>query len=118
MRSGQVYFDGVLAGHLRETNEGRGMSFQYVEAWCLDPAREPISLTLPKQTEPFEWSGPSPFFMGLLPEGWLFQLALDSLKVQADDWFGQILAFCTDCIGAVHIEPDLSSASGQPKDPR
>ena len=44
--------------------------------------------------------------MGPLPEGWLQDLTLDRLKVQADDWFGQMLAFCGDCMGAVHIEDD------------
>ena len=114
MRRGRVYFDDDLAGFLEETNGGLGMSFRYLEAWCLDGSREAISLSLPKRVEPYEWSGPSPYFMGLLPEGWLLQLALDSLKVQADDWFGQILEFCTDCIGAVHVEPDGVDPSTQP----
>lgn len=103
-RSAKVFFDGRLAGRIRERD--RGMTFQYDESWLRDPQAPAISRTLPKRAEPFEWSGPAPFFMGLLPEGWLHKLAIDALKIAPDDWFGQLLRLCGDCIGAVHIEGD------------
>jgi serine/threonine-protein kinase HipA len=61
---------------------------------------------LPLRAEAYEWRGPSPFFMGLLPEGWLPALAIDKLKLAADDWFGKIQHLCRDCIGAVHVEAE------------
>ncbi len=91
-----------LAGEIRETQAG--MEFQYFPDWLEGGENPSIGLTLPKQVQPYSWKGPSPFFMGLLPEGWLQTLALDKLKIQADDWFGQIMALCQDCIGAVHVE--------------
>ena len=55
-------------------------------------------------------SGPSPnpaaVFWALRAEGWLHRLALDKLKIAADDWFGQILHLCRDCVGAVHVEAE------------
>jgi len=91
-----------LAGEIRETPTG--MEFQYSSDWLGSEANLSIGLTLPKRGQPYVWQGPSPFFMGLLPEGWLHALALGKLKIQADDWFGQISNLCTDCIGAVHVE--------------
>lgn len=102
-RRGRVYFDDELVGTIVETEEG--MSFEYDEAWLRDPSRPPISPTLPRQESPHRSRGPSPFFMGLLPEGWLHELTLDKLRIAPDDWFGQILELCRDCVGAVHIEP-------------
>lgn len=99
-----MFFDGEEAGWIQETE--RGMTFQYHEAWIDDDERPAIGCNLPKRTEPYSWRGPAPFFMGLLPEGWLHALALDKLKIQADDWFEQILRLCRDCIGAVHVEAD------------
>ena len=104
MRRGRVMFDGRLAGWI-ETTE-RGMTFRYAPEWLRDESVPPIGHLLPKQSESFAWSGPSPFFMGLLPEGWLHALAIDKLKIQTDDWFGQILHLCRDCIGAVHVEAE------------
>jgi len=101
MRSAQVFFKDQLAGQIRET-EG-GMEFEYAQAWLTSENKPAIALTLPKRPEPYVWKGPSPFFMGLLPEGWLHTIALDTLKISTDDWFGQIISLCHDCIGAVHI---------------
>jgi len=102
-RCGRVYFDRRLAGRIEEIPEG-GMLFRYEREWLDDPAAPAISLTLQKREEPFLEA--LPFFMGLLPEGWLHALAIRKLRLQADDALGQILALCHDCIGAVHVEPD------------
>ena len=104
-RRGLVYFDRALAGLLLERATG-GARFSYEPAWLADPEAPAISLTLPKREEPYEWDGPSPFFMGLLPEGWLHTLAIGKYRLAADDWFGQILALCGDCVGAVTVEAE------------
>jgi serine/threonine-protein kinase HipA len=103
-RRGRVFFDGELAGWIEETE--RGMAFRYTESWATSAERPAIARTLPKQVEAFEWSGPAPFFTGLLPEGWLHRIAIDELKIAADDWLGQLLHLCRDSIGAVHVEPE------------
>ena len=104
MRRGLVFFDGERAGRLEETETG--MSFRYDPTWLAAPGARPVSLTMPLRAEPYASRGPMPFFMGLLPEGWLLDIALAKLKVARDDAFGMLLALCHDCIGAVSIEPD------------
>ena len=103
-RRGRVMYDGREAGWIEELD--RGMRFQYSSAWLDDASAPTISRTLPKRPEPFVWDGPAPFFMGLLPEGWLHRIALDSLRIAPDDWFAQLLHLCRDCIGAVHLEAE------------
>lgn len=106
LRSGRVFFDGELAGTIEETS--RGMTFRYAAAWIARDDAQPVSLTLPLSSEPFEVEGPHPFFSGLLPEGWLFNLALGKLKLARDDWFGQMLELCHDAVGAVTIESEAT----------
>lgn len=45
-----------------------------------------------------------PFFDGLIPEGWLLEIAGKNWKLNARDRMGLLLACCRDCIGAVSIE--------------
>ena len=45
-----------------------------------------------------------PFFDGLIPEGWMLNLALDNWKLDYKDRIGLLLTCCGDTIGAVRIE--------------
>jgi serine/threonine-protein kinase HipA len=103
-RRGRVLFDGQLAGWIEEV-EG-GVSYRYDEHWLERSDAQPISLTLPLRSEPYVGKSVHPFFLGLLPEGWLLDLALSKLKLSKDDPFGLILMLCRDCSGAVSVEPD------------
>jgi serine/threonine-protein kinase HipA len=49
-----------------------------------------------------------PFFDGLIPEGWLLEVAEKNWKLNARDRMGLLLACCRDCIGAVSIHPLLT----------
>jgi serine/threonine-protein kinase HipA len=49
-----------------------------------------------------------PFFDGLIPEGWLLEIAEKNWKLNPRDRMGLLLACCRDCIGAVSIEEDNS----------
>ncbi len=46
-----------------------------------------------------------PFFDGLIPEGWLLDVAVDNWKLKSTDRMGLLLACCKDCIGAVSVIP-------------
>jgi serine/threonine-protein kinase HipA len=46
-----------------------------------------------------------PFFDGLIPEGWLLDVAEKSWKLNSRDRMGLLLACCKDCIGAVSVHP-------------
>ena len=103
-REGSVYWGDRVAGRIVETETG--MEFRYDALWLGKAGNPPVSLTMPLRVEPYATAGPHPFFLGLLPEGWLHNIALSKLKLAQDDWFGQLLALCRDCVGAVSIHPD------------
>ena len=65
---------------------------------------QPVSLTLPLREEPYVSQVIFPFFDGLIPEGWLLDVATKSWKINERDRMGLLLACCNDCIGAVSIE--------------
>lgn len=111
-RRGRVLFDGRLAGWIEE--RPAGMAFRYADSWLEAGDAQPVSQTLPLRAEPYESSGPMHLFMGLLPEGWLFDIAVAKLKIARDDYFGLLLGLCADCIGAVSIEPDDEPSSRTP----
>ncbi len=46
-----------------------------------------------------------PFFEGLIPEGWLLDIASKSWKINTNDRMGLLLACCRNCIGAVSVLP-------------
>jgi serine/threonine-protein kinase HipA len=46
-----------------------------------------------------------PFFDGLIPEGWLLDIATKNWKINANDRMGLLLSCCRSCIGAVSVEP-------------
>lgn len=45
------------------------------------------------------------FFEGLIPEGWLLDIASKNWKINRNDRMGLLLACCKNCIGAVSVEP-------------
>jgi serine/threonine-protein kinase HipA len=50
-----------------------------------------------------------PFFDGLIPEGWLLNIAESSWKINQRDRMSLLLACCKDCIGAVSVIPTNES---------
>ena len=101
MRQAKVYYIKQFAGILKETETG--YSFQYDSDYLASKNAEPISLTLPLQEKSFEQRTMFSFFDGLIPEGWLLDVATDSWKIDPKDRMGLLLACCKDCIGAVSI---------------
>lgn len=100
MKQAEVYFVDKLAGVLVE--DENGYTFVYSESYIADSGT-PISLTMPLQTEPFTSDNMFPFFDGLIPEGWLLDIALASWKINPRDRMSLLLACCKDCIGAVSV---------------
>ena len=106
MRKAKVYMQNELAGYLTETEDG--YSFIYEVNYLTRSVTKPVSLTLPLQDKPYESKTLFPFFDGLIPEGWLLEIAKKNWKLNARDRMGLLLACCRDCIGAVSIEDDNS----------
>ena len=102
MRKGNVYYKNRLAGLIAENEDG--YTFQYNEQFLNSTSVKSISLTLPIQKQPYQSKILFPFFDGLIPEGWLLNIAVANWKINARDRFGLLLTLCNDCIGCVSIK--------------
>lgn len=103
MKQGKVYQRNQLAGILTENEEG--YTFQYDPAYLQSAEAEAISLTLPLTRKAYHSKVLFPFFDGLIPEGWLLNIAERSWKINQRDRMSLLLACCKDCIGSVSIVP-------------
>lgn len=103
MRKGKVYVNDVFAGVISE--EVKGFSYTYNKDYLQRNGALPVSLTLPLQEEAFLSKTLFSFFDGLIPEGWLLNIAERNWKISRYDRMGLLLACCKDCIGNVSIEP-------------
>lgn len=103
MKQAVVFLRDRKAGVL--TEDENGYTFQYDQGFLHSDDAEAISLTLPLSEKPFHDKVLFPFFDGLIPEGWLLDIAEKSWKIDARDRMSLLLACCKDCIGAVGVEP-------------
>lgn len=92
-----------FAGILIE--DENGFIYQYASDYLKDEDSEAISLTMPLKSEPYKDTVLFPFFDGLIPEGWLLDIAERSWKINQRDRMSLLLACCKDCIGAVSVIP-------------
>jgi serine/threonine-protein kinase HipA len=100
----KVLYDGALAARLSETDDGYVL--QYDEKYLAKTESKPLSFTLPKRKEPYKSNVLFPFFDGLIPEGWLLDIAVTHWKLKANDRFELLLTTCRDTIGAVTVAPE------------
>lgn len=104
MRQGKVFYKNIPAGIITETNDGDYV-FQYDEAYVQNHPNDFITFTMPVSKQPYREKRLFPFFEGLIPEGWLLNIASESWKINKSDRMGLLLACCRNCIGAVSVEP-------------
>jgi serine/threonine-protein kinase HipA len=102
MRKAIIKIDKTLAGWL--TQDEHGYHFLYDKTYTSQPDARPVSLTLPFQEAPFNSNVLFPFFDGLIPEGWLLDIAEKNWKLNPRDRMGLLLTCCKDCIGTVSVE--------------
>ncbi len=103
MKQAKVFINSTLAGIL--TEDDMGYEFRYDIDYLQSKNAEAVSLTLPLKGEPYRDKVLFPFFDGLIPEGWLLDIAEQSWKISARDRFSLLLACCKDCIGNVSVVP-------------
>ena len=101
MKSAKIYFQDTLAGRLVENEEG--FLFVYDTEYLQKPLSQAISLTLPLRPQPYKSDVLFPFFDGLIPEGWLLDIAQENWKIDPRDRMALLLACCRNCIGAVSV---------------
>ncbi|MFY0607586.1 MAG: HipA N-terminal domain-containing protein [Cyclobacteriaceae bacterium] len=103
MRQGKVYYKDQLAGMVTETDDGEYV-FQYDHQYVSDHPNSFITFTMPVTDKPYRDKRLFPFFEGLIPEGWLLDIASNNWKINKNDRMGLLLACCQNCIGAVSVE--------------
>jgi serine/threonine-protein kinase HipA len=101
-RSGKVYLKNVFCGVVSETDAG--YLFEYSQEYLKLSDAQPVSLTMPLTDQPFQSKTLFAFFDGLIPEGWLLDIAEKNWKINYKDRMGLLLTCCKDCIGAVSVE--------------
>ena len=104
MRKAKIYYKEDLAGHLTETDDG-DYTFIYTTDYVERYPKQFLSFTMPVRTQPFIDKRLFPFFEGLIPEGWLLDIATKNWKLNSNDRMGLLLACCQNCIGAVSVIP-------------
>jgi serine/threonine-protein kinase HipA len=103
MKQAKVFFQENFAGIL--TEDENGYTFMYDLDYLQKKDTKAVSLTLPLREQPYNLQILFPFFDGLIPEGWLLDIAGKSWKINSRDRMSLLLACCKDCIGAVSIVP-------------
>ena len=103
MRQAEIYRKDIFAGIL--TEEGGEYRFCYDETYLARKDAQPVSLTMPLQTEAFVSPVLFPFFDGLIPEEWLLDVALRNTDISILDRMSLLLLCCKECIGSVSVVP-------------
>ena len=101
MKQATVFLRGEKAGIL--TEDENGYTFQYDLNFLYSTKAEAISLTLPLTEKPYNEKVLFPFFDGLIPEGWLLDIAENNWKIDARDRMSLLVACCKDCIGDIGV---------------
>jgi serine/threonine-protein kinase HipA len=104
MRQGKVYYKDNFAGIITETDEGE-YAFEYDKDYVKDHPKEFLTFTMPVSDNKYTEKRLFPFFEGLIPEGWLLNIASANWKINKNDRMGLLLACCRNCIGAVSVVP-------------
>ena len=102
MKQAVVFLRGIKAGVL--TEDENGYTFEYAADYLASADAEAVSLTLPLSDKPYRDKVLFPFFDGLIPEGWLLDIAEKNWKIDTRDRMSLLIACCKDCIGAVGVE--------------
>lgn len=103
MEKANVYLRDRLVGTLERLD--RGYSFTYLPDYLTRKDAEEVALSLPLHEEAYVTERHLPaFFDGLIPEGWMLQLAVRTFGIKVTDRFELLLATAQAPIGAVRVE--------------
>lgn len=80
-----------------------GYEFVYLPEYLASEGARAVSLTLPLQEKAYVSNVLFPFFDGLIPEGWLLDVAIRNTDISILDRMSLLLLCCKDCIGAVSV---------------
>lgn len=104
MRRATIYYRDKVAGILTETDDGEYV-FEYDKKYIQNYPDQFLTFTMPVKEDKYVDNRLFPFFEGLIPEGWLLDIASKNWKINSNDRMGLLLACCQNCIGAVSVTP-------------
>lgn len=104
MRQGIIKYNNIKAGLLKEEDNGEYL-FVYDDQYVQTYPNHFITFQMPVTKRPYRSKRLFPFFDGLIPEGWLLNIAAESWKINKNDRMGLLLACCQYAIGAVSVHP-------------
>ena len=104
MRKAKIYYKEDFVGYLTETDDGEYV-FAYEDDYVQNHENQFLTFTMPVRREPYKDKRLFSFFEGLIPEGWLLEIASKNWKLNPNDRMGLLLACCQNCIGAVSVIP-------------
>lgn len=110
MRQGKVFYKDDLAGLITETDDGL-YTFKYDKDYVQKFPNRPITFSMPVNDTEYSDNRLFPFFVGLIPEGWLLEVASKNWKINKNDRMGLLLVCCQNCIGAVSVVPIKTDAN-------
>ena len=85
MKRARIFLNNALAGIL--TEDDLGYEFRYDADYLNSDDAVAVSLTLPLTDKPYRDKVLFPFFDGLIPEGWLLDIAEQSWKISIRDQY-------------------------------
>ena len=101
MKQAGIYVNDVFCGILTEDEEG--YHFCYEKDYLASQGAVPISPTIPLTEQQYDKEMMFPVFDGLIPEGWLLDIATRNWKLNPNDRMGLLMTCCKDCIGAISV---------------
>lgn len=104
MRKAIVKYNNIEAGILSEEQNGE-YHFEYNKVYIEKYPKLFITFQMPVMDHTYKSKTLFPFFNGLIPEGWLLNIASEGWKIKQNDRMGLLLACCQNAIGAVTIHP-------------
>lgn len=103
MKQARIYIQESFCGILTEDEEG--YHFAYDAGYLDSQGAVPLCPTMPLTAEPYEKEMMFPVFDGLIPEGWLLDIASNTWKIDPRDRMSLLMACCKDCIGDISVIP-------------
>ena len=103
MKQAGIYVNDIYCGVLTEDEEG--FHFVYDKVYLTRPNAAPVSPTMPLIDQQYDKEMMFPVFDGLIPEGWLLDIASSSWKIDPRDRMSLLMACCRDCIGNISVKP-------------
>lgn len=100
-REAIVYLRTERVGILRE--DDAGVQFTYDPEYANLRDAKAISFTLPVRDTPYLSKTMIPFFDGLIPEGWLLDIATHEWKLNPRDRMALLMTVCRNSLGAASV---------------